>query len=468
MPRDHDNYTVEDVVDGSKFGTPYLIIISLCFLLMVCDSYDVAALSFAAPMLIKQWSIAPEAMGLIFSVGLFGLLVGSILFGWVGDRFGRKRAMIIGALCFSALTAVTGLAQSQSQLLVLRLVATIGLGGAVPNAVALVTESTPRPRRVTAVGIIFAGYSVGGIIAGLTANYIIGVMGWQMMFYIGGALSLATTVAFFFLPESLAYLATQPTKRENALRVAAFLRPDMRFSSDARILPDVVVGEAHGRNYDRNYARFADLFAGPLRSVTPLMWLIYIANSMTVFSLSSWMPVAVEAVGFPPGMAAVATAMLYTGSAVGGVLGGRCTDNWGASAIIALAALAFPTVVSLGAIGGSGWLLFPVSFLAGCFAFGGQTCLHGFVGSLYPTHLRANGVGWAIGIAKIGSISGPFIAGVLLPHLSGQQLFLAAGSPLIVVAALTLALKVLMSSTSKGDVAPARLQSPSQLQGYGA
>src|SRR5882757_6180885 len=101
MLQDKDTYSIAEIVEGSGFRRPLLFILALCFLLMACDSYDVAALSFAAPVLIKQWAITPSAMGLVFSVGLFGLLVGSIVFGWVGDRFGRRRAMITGALCFS-------------------------------------------------------------------------------------------------------------------------------------------------------------------------------------------------------------------------------------------------------------------------------------------------------------------------------------------------------------------------------
>ena len=446
MPPSQASYSITDIVEGGGFGRPLLIVLALCFLLMVCDSYDVAALSFAAPVLIKRWDIPPSALGLVFSVGLFGLLVGSILFGWVGDRIGRKRAMILGALCFSVLTVATGLAGSQSQLLALRFLATIGLGGAVPNAVALVTEFTPRARRIMAVGISFAGYSVGGIVAGLTATFVIGAFGWPMMFFIGGALSLGTTAAFFALPESLAYLATVPGKQAQALRVAAFLRPGLHLAPGTRVVSDVAMDAAH--------SRMADLFAGRLAVVTPLMWLVYIANSMTVFSLSSWMPVAVESVGLSRSMAALATVLLFTGSAVGGVVGGRVGARFGLSAVVAMAILAFPTVACLGALGGLSGLLLPVAFLAGCFAFGGQTCLHGVAGSLYPTNLRANGVGWAIGIAKIGSIAGPFIGGLLLPRLSGQGLFLAAASPLLVVAVLAFALRTYLD----GAVAGARAE----------
>lgn len=434
MLPEKNTYTVSQIVDGAGLHRPLLVIIGLCFLLMVCDSYDVAALSFAAPVLIRQWGISPSAMGFIFSTGLFGLLVGSILFGSVGDRFGRKRAMVAGALAFGVLTIATGLARSEPLLLVLRFLATVGLGGAVPNAVALTTEFTPRARRITAVGVIFAGYSIGGIAAGLSASYLIGALGWQAMFFVGGGLSLLTALAFLWLPESLSFLAAAPGRQAEAARVAAFLRPALRAAPPARILPDAALSTERGR--------LADLFAGSLRLTTPVMWLIYIANSMTVFSLSSWMPVAVESVGFPRAMAATATALLFTGSAVGGVVGGRFADRFGLGAVVVLALLGFPAVAALGMLGGAAGLLLPVSFLAGCFAFGGQTCLHGVVGTLYPTNIRANGVGWAIGIAKIGSIAGPFIAGLLLPRLSGGQLFLAAASPLLVVAVLALALRM--------------------------
>ncbi len=438
-----DAYTVSEVVERPGFGVPLLKIIGLCFLLMVCDSYDVAALSFAAPALIKDWHLSPSSMGIVFSAGLFGLLVGSVAFGRLGDRLGRKRAIILGALAFSVLTAATGLAASYEQLLALRFLAALGLGGAVPNAVALITEFAPQRLRITAVGAIFAGYSVGGIVAGLSAAYIIPLHGWQMMFYAGGAFSLLTAIAFIILlPESLRYLVTVPSRAAEALQVAAFLRPDLRFDAGTRVTSDNATAAT-----TPSAGRLSDLFMGVLQFATPLIWLTYIASSMTVFSLSSWMPVAVEAVGLSRGSAALATSLLFAGSAVGGVVGGRFADRFGIAAVVAMAVLACPTVAAIGMLGGAGGLLFPVVFLAGCFAFGAQTCLHGVVGSLYPTRIRANGVGWAIGIAKIGSMLGPYIGGLLIAGLTSQQLFMAAASPLILVAVLAFALRVVLATS---------------------
>ena len=438
------SYTVSDIVERSGFSGPVLKIIGLCFLLLVCDSYDVAALSFAAPALIKSWGLSPQSMGLVFSVGLFGLLVGSIVLGRMGDRIGRKRAIVAGALAFGVLTVATGFAETYNQLLALRFLAALGLGGAVPNAVALVTEISPKALRITSVGIIFAGYSVGGILAGLSAAFIIASYGWPAMFFVGGVISLAAALAFIVgLPESLRYLAETPSRQSKAVQVAALLRPDLAISPGTSIAPDLVIGRAATGG-------LADLFSGVLLTATPLLWLIYIANSMTVFSLSSWMPVAVESVGLSRSAAAIATALLFSGSAVGGVVGGWFADRLGLIAVIILAAVSVPVVASLGMLGGAPGLLFPMCFLAGCFAFGTQTCLHGVSGSLYPTAVRANGVGWAIGIAKIGSIAGPFIGGILLPTLTSQGLFFAAASPLIVVTCLAVVLRMTLSATHAG------------------
>jgi AAHS family 4-hydroxybenzoate transporter-like MFS transporter len=257
-------------------------------------------------------------------------------------------------------------------------------------------------------------------------------MGWPAMFFAGGTLSLLVTFAFFMLPESLAFLTATPGHEAEAGKVAQFLRPNLRFQQSVQIVSDATSTTSQ--------ARLKDLFAGRLCMVTPLLWLIYIANSVTVFSLSSWMPVAVEQVGMSRGTAAVATALLYTGSAIGGVVGGRFADRFSIGAVTAMAALAIPSVGLIGSLGGSRELLLVFSLLAGFFALGGQTCLHGVAGTLYPTTTRANGVGWAIGIAKIGSIAGPFIGGMLMPYLTTQQLFMAAASPLLVVVILALAL----------------------------
>lgn len=426
-------HTVDDVIETASLSKPVLRIIGLCFLLMICDSYDVGAIAYAAPVLIKDWHLTSASMGLVFGAGLFGLLLGSILLGRAGDMVGRKRAIIVGAFFFSILTIATAWAHNYEQLMILRFLAALGLGGAVPNAVALTGEFAPKSFRATAVGLIFAGYSIGGILAGVTAAMIVPIWGWPLLFLLGGGISLATTIALaVLLPESLAFLASKPGREAEALRVARTLRADMTFS------PNLPIAAALTATRSRN--GFRQLFVGELAIVTPLLWSIYIASSLTVFSLASWMPVAVEALGLPRASAASATALLFAGSAVGGILGGRLVDRFGLSAVIVFALAAFPTVWALGSLAHGTSSVFLISFLAGCTAFGTQTCLHGTVGSFYPAADRANGVGWAIGIAKIGSILGPILGGLLIAKLDSSALFLAAATPMIVVSILAVLL----------------------------
>jgi AAHS family 4-hydroxybenzoate transporter-like MFS transporter len=382
---------------------------ALSFLLMVADSYDVSALSFAVPELIRDWHVDKIATGTVFSAGLFGLLVGSIIFGHIGDRWGRRKAIISGTILFGVLTFATGWAGSLDQMLALRFLACIGLGGAVPNAVALTNEYAPANARVTAITVIFAGYAIGGTFGGVIAAQLVPAYGWPIIFQFGGAVSLLlAAILTVWLPESTSFMAV---KQNTTLAVA---------SGSERTEPTPsFVGE---------------LFAGPRAIMTPLLWVVYVANSVSLFALVSWMPVLVEAAGLNRGVAALALSAFFLGGAVGGLVVGYLIDRSGMKALVVSAMIACPIVASLGMLGFSVAMLLACATAAGFFTIGVQNSLHGVAGKIYPTHIRANGMGWALGIGKVGSIAGPFIGGLLLSMaLPVAQLFWAAAAPLAVV-----------------------------------
>ncbi|MGM4903337.1 MFS transporter [Tardiphaga sp. 866_E4_N2_1] len=386
---------------------------ALSFLLMVADSYDVAALSFAVPELIRTWKVDKLAVGGVFSAGLFGLLVGSIVFGYIGDRWGRKKAIIIGAILFGVVTYATGWASALNQLLIYRFIACVGLGGAVPNAVALTNEFAPKHLRVTAITVIFAGYAIGGTFGGVIAAQLVPAYGWPIIFQLGGAASLLLAVALmFFLPESSSYLAAKAVARDGAASaVLAVRRSDEQLGSS-----------------------FAQLFSEHRSIMTPLLWVVYVANSITLFSLVSWLPVLIEAAGLPRSAAALALSCFFLGGAVGGLVVGYIIDRSGMRALVGSALIACPVVGSLGVLNSSEPLLLAAATTAGFFTIGVQNSLHGIAGSIYPTPIRANGLGWALGIGKIGSIAGPFVGGILLSMaLPVSQLFWAAAVPIGVV-----------------------------------
>ncbi|MET4085633.1 MFS transporter [Bradyrhizobium sp. S3.5.5] len=382
---------------------------ALSFLLMVADSYDVSALSFAVPELIRTWHIDKVATGTVFSAGLFGLLVGSIVFGHIGDRWGRRKAIISGTILFGLLTFATGWAGSFDQMLALRFLACIGLGGAVPNAVALTNEFAPANARVTAITVIFAGYAIGGTFGGVIAAQLVPTYGWPIIFQFGGAVSLLLAgILAAWLPESKSFVA---------------LKEDSRSA-----------GAGATNRTEAAPSFIGALFSGPRAIMTPLLWVVYVANSVTLFALVSWMPVLVEAAGLNRGVAALALSAFFLGGAAGGLVVGYLIDRSGMKALVVSAMIACPIVASLGMLGFSAAALLAGATAAGFFTIGLQNSLHGVAGKIYPTHIRANGMGWALGIGKVGSIAGPFIGGLLLSmDLPVAQLFWAAAAPLAVV-----------------------------------
>jgi AAHS family 4-hydroxybenzoate transporter-like MFS transporter len=246
---------------------------------------------------------------------------------------------------------------------------------------------------------------------------------------LGGAVSLALALALvIWLPESIGYLALKPDGAAKAIKLAAWVRPDLNLSGVTRLSVRV----------EHNQSQFLlkRLFDGQRAVMTPLLWIVYVANSVTLFALVSWLPVLVESAGMTRGVAAIALSLFFLGGAAGGLAVGRLIDRSGMLALVASALIACPIVASLGMMGNSWWMLLAAATAAGFFTIGVQNSLHGIAGKIYPTSIRSNGMGWALGVGKIGSIIGPFIGGVLLAWaLPVQQLFWAAAVPLAVVAA---------------------------------
>jgi AAHS family 4-hydroxybenzoate transporter-like MFS transporter len=418
---------VTDLVENQRLGRFFWNVMAWCLLVSLGDGYDYTAMAYAAPAVIKAMHVERGAMGSVFGAGLFGIMLGSMMFGYVGDRLGRKRAIVIGCLFFGVLTFATMFARSLDALLYLRFVAGLGIGGAVPNAIALISEYSPRRYRATMVTVMFVGFLLGTGGGGYVAAGLVPSFGWQSVFFVGGVIPVLTGLACIFaLPESIRLLALQQKNRKELAALAQRMRPALAIDADTQF---VLAEERHPKPFT-----IPLLFSGDRRVATPLLWLLYIANSLALFFLSSWMPVLLESAGLPPGHAALAGSLFSIGGLIGSLAIMRFTDKYGAIAITLLPLLGIPIVAALGLPGTTELFLLSMVFLAGGCTSGAQSGIHSVAGMFYPVSYRANGVGWALSIAKIGSIAGPVIGGMLLSqHLPLQKLFLAAAAPLVVV-----------------------------------
>ena len=423
-------------IDSRRPGRFQISVLILGFLLVLADGYDIAAIAFAAPGMIARFGVTSmAAMGPVLSASLVGILFGALIFGWIGDRFGRKSAIIASSLLFGAITWITADATSLEQVLVLRLVAGVGIGGLLPTVGALAAEMAPRRWRASMMIILYSGVAFGGGFPGLVAATLVPEMGWPVIFRIGGIVPVLTGIAcIWMMPESVRFLVL---KRRAGAAVAAILS---RIAGEA-IDPGArfVVAE------EADLGRFspAQLFAGRLAPITPLLWLCFMLNLMGYFFLLSWTPTVLAAAHMPPARAAVAGMLTQFGGLVGGLLLARPMDRHGLLPLAPMFGLAIPVIAAIGWAAGAQavWAVFGLQFFAGFCVLGGQTGLNVGAALIYPTAIRANGSGWAFGVGRLGSIVGPMLGGVLIArHLSVQSLYLVASLPYLVAFVAALAM----------------------------
>jgi AAHS family 4-hydroxybenzoate transporter-like MFS transporter len=303
--------------------------------------------------------------------------------------------------------------------MLLRFLAGIGMGGVVPNSVALVSEYAPRRLRATWVTLMFSGFSIGAGSGGLVSSALIQRFGWPVMFVIGGGGSLLVAVLLIFtLPESAKLLVVRQRGVETVRGLVARLRPELTIPADAQFVP--------GEVQEKKRFVLKLIFSDGLAAITPLLWVVFIANSMALYFLQNWLPVLIEGMGIDMRSAGLITTMFSVGGVLGGLILCRFVDRHGVLAIISLPAIGFPVVALLGHGSSYAWLMFAV-FAAGFCVVGAQYGLYAVAGMIYPTSFRSAGVGSAISVGKIGSVAGPVVGGLLLSmHLPITQLFYAA------------------------------------------
>jgi MFS transporter, AAHS family, 4-hydroxybenzoate transporter len=415
-----ENVNIGELVDRQKLGRLTLRVLILSFLAMAADGYDLLALGFAAPDIVKDWGVPRSTLGPVFSASLFGILFGAPLFGLIGDRLGRKTAIVLGCAIYGAATLAAVWATSLTQLAALRVVTGIGIGGLMPNTVALNAEFAPRRWRATLVIIMFTGVTLGGALPGWIAADLVPSYGWRALFVIGGVGPLVIgAVLFFFLPESIKFLALRQDRRNEVAKLARSMDPALAIGPQTRFSVDADEPQAQPAPRWR-------IFAGGLAVITPLLWLLFATNLMANFFLSSWMPILFQDAGMSASASALTLSLFQLGGMAGGLLISVLLDRFGVIPVVALFVLACPLVVLIGTPGLSQPLLLGVVCLAGFCILGLQFGINAISGIIYPTAIRAKGSGLAFAIGRFGSIAGPIFGGILIGmQLPLQKLFYA-------------------------------------------
>lgn len=409
-----------------------LRLLALAVLLLITDGYDTQAIGYVAPVLTGLWKIPRSSFGPVFSAGLAGLMLGAMIFTPIADRYGSRRVLLACTAVYASLTLATAFASSWEALLVLRFLTGLGLGGAMPIVIALVSEYSPTRVRTLMVAVTICGFSLGGALGGAVAATTMAHFGWQSVFVVGGILPLVILPFLArWLPESLPRLLADPAPQARLHAVVAQVAPGWT--------PPAAGGGLTVRA--RRASPLRQLFAKGYAAPTLLIWAAFFCNLIVLYFLANWLPSVVHASGLSVEMASIVAATYQGGGTAGAlVLAWTCDRVGRAQPVLACAFLGGALCTALiGMAGTTAPVLIASAAGAGFCVVGGQIAANAFAGNYYPAAMRATGVGWALGMGRFGSIFGPLIGGVLIGfEVSTPMLFILFALPALFAAACVL------------------------------
>jgi MFS transporter, AAHS family, 4-hydroxybenzoate transporter len=437
------------LIETRPIGPAQWTVIGLCAFVAMLDGMDLQSIGLAAPAMSAQLQIAPQVFGIVFSAALAGLALGAFLLGPVADLVGRKRVLVGATFCFGVFTLTTAYASNLPELLAARFLTGVGLGGAMPSFISLASEYVPKARRAGVVSLLWAGFPLGGVIAGLLGSWIIPAYGWQSIFLVGGVLPiLLSMILATALPESASFL------------VAAGASEDLISRALGRVFPDVsIAGETRYKLAMEIAPRTTvlELFRSDRAVGTLLLWGSFFFAFMILVTNSSWSPILLRRVGIAPEQTALALALFNFGSLFGSAAAGMLLSRFGVLRVLPptlmLGAMAYATVgwsaPSLAAVMVAEGLF---GLLLGCASSG----LIALAAIYYPVVIRSTGVGWATGIGRLGSVAGPLAVGQMVSAQWGvPTIFLAAGGSVLIGAAASALMGLLPRAGTQQALVPA-------------
>ncbi len=412
---------LSQLIDASSIGRFHIRAFFLCAASVVTAGFDAAALSYVGPAIMSEYRLSWSQFESVQYAGTFGLLIGSMLFSMLADKFGRRPALIAGTLTFSVLTFLTAHAGSSWMLLALRLVGGIGMGSIIPNATALVAEYSPRQKRIALVMVTTVGFAAGTRIGHLvsawllpsqalgSASWLLPSQEWRSVLYVGGFVPLVVVLLMIrWLPESLQLLVV----RRQTHRVGEWLKQlvvTRGVGADAKY----TVSESR-----RRCLPLIHLFMGGRAATTLLYWTVNFTNGLSVYLLTALLPLVLRRTG----SLSDSTARSFSDILIAGGLLGTFGLAWliARKGFTPALMLSFSVATAAIAIMGSQSvrlslpMLTGALFLASCGVFAGQQGLNAMVATSYPTYMRSTGVGFGLGVGRVGAILGPYLAGGLL------------------------------------------------------
>src|SRR6185312_15304178 len=398
---------INAIIRSARLNRFHILIVTLCTTVAIFDGFDTQIIAYVGPMIVRDFHIPFSSLGALFGASMVGLTIGALCLPILADHFGRKPLILVSTGLFGVLSFLTVSVDSFSSLLALRVLTGLGLGAALPNVVALVSEYAPNGMRVL-VNITLGGFGCGALLAGAVSSFLLPLYGWHAMFYVGGAIPLISLLLLaIWLPESLPFMVLK--KAAPAERVAQLLRR-VDPAQDFDPLPRFTVQEKKLAGFTVRH-----LFKDGRAAMTGLLWLAQFMNLLVLLFMLNWTPTLLREAGLSLQASIWTTVGFSVGGVFGAILVGRLMDLGNPFTVLSMTLVGTACCITLVAhsIGDPTVLAIAVG-ITGFGVAGAQNSLNTISGMLYPTAIRSTGVGWSMGIGRIGSIVGPTLGGVLV------------------------------------------------------
>ncbi|WP_447802908.1 MFS transporter [Pseudomonas serbica] len=422
------HYSIPELIDSTRTSAFQWRVFALCFFVAILDGFDTQAIAFTGPSIIQAFGLGAGALAPILTAGIVGMVLGAMVLGLMGDKFGRRPTIIGSVALFSFASLATAFAQTTEQILVLRFIAGLGMGGATPVVLSLAAEYGSARQRGTIMTTVLLGLPAGAILGGLLAARMLPSIGWQGIFAVGGIVPLLLVVVLMFaLPESLYFLTRRRTNSSLARigKIVATISKKQFLPGSTFSVPEVDVKTS-----------VTSLFSGGLARNTFGIWTIYLFNWVAWFMFLSWLPTVLKATGLPAEQAPMGTVAVNAVFVVCAIPLSIILPKINIRLLL-LALFLFGIALCLGlANSGTNWaLVFILAGLAGLGIGGQQIVLNYMVAQAYPTALRATATGWAIALGRVGAIIGSASGGWFLEHGGPAGYYSALIVPLAIAAA---------------------------------
>ena len=422
----------KSIIDDGPMGVGQWVAVLVTLGLNAMDGFDVLSISFASPGIARDWGIDKATLGWVLSMELLGMALGSLLLGGVADKVGR-RPTILGCLAAMAIgMSGAGHAQGVAGLLVWRLLTGLGIGGTLAAINAAAAEVSNRRWRNFAMALMVIGYPLGGIVGGMFVQRLLATATWHEVFLYGAwATSGFLPIVWLLVPESVAFL----DRRRPPGALERINRTLVRFGHP----PVSVLSEASPGAERRS---IADLFKPGLLTTTVLITFVYFAHITSFYFIIKWVPKIVVDMGFEPRAAAGVLIWANVGGAVGGAIFGLIATRLGLKALTLCVLLATSVMIVWFGHGSADLATLKTTLaITGLFTNSAIAGLYLLFAQVFPTHVRATGTGFAIGVGRGGAVLAPVAAGYLFHAgfaLQTVALAMASGSLLAAVALLAL------------------------------